>query len=173
MSILHVHVDAAVRAGCPCLCCIYMSVLHVDVYVVYPYPCCMFIFMLHVNAHATCPFYMPMSMLNVHILLNVHVLAEYPCPCCISMSMLHVHISMLNVYAVCPWPMSIRVQWFFKLTMLHVVLNRKKISKTIWEKAFFFILWCFYLFSTFVLIKFKISSSEGWNFFSWNRSYRV
>jgi hypothetical protein len=32
------------------------------------------------------------------------------------------------------------------LTMLHVVLDRQNISKTILEKAFFFILWCFYLF---------------------------
>jgi hypothetical protein len=58
-----------------------------------------------------------------------------------------------------------RVQWFFKLTMLHVVLDWQKISKTILEKAFFFILWCFYLFSIFVLINFKIGSSERWKFF--------
>jgi hypothetical protein len=58
-----------------------------------------------------------------------------------------------------------KVQWFFKLTMLHVVLDRQKISKTILEKAFFFILWCFYLFSIFVLINFKIGSSERWKFF--------
>ncbi len=58
-----------------------------------------------------------------------------------------------------------RVQWFFKLTMLHVVLDRQNISKTISEKAFFFILWCFYLFSIFVLINFKIGSSERWNIF--------
>ncbi len=58
-----------------------------------------------------------------------------------------------------------RVQWFFKLTMLNVVLDWQKISKTILEKALFFILWCFYLFSIFVLINFKIGSSERWNFF--------
>ncbi len=66
-----------------------------------------------------------------------------------------------------------RVQWFLKLTMLHVVLDRQKISKTILEKAFFFVLWCFYLFLIFVLINFKIGSLRGENFFSWNRSYRV
>jgi hypothetical protein len=44
----------------------------------------------------------------------------------------------------------IRVQWFFKLTMLHVVFDRQEISKTILEKAFFFIVWRFYLFSVFV-----------------------
>ncbi len=49
----------------------------------------------------------------------------------------------------------------FKLTMLHVVLDRQKISKTILEKAFLFILRCFYLFSIFVLINFKIGSSES------------
>jgi hypothetical protein len=42
------------------------------------------------------------------------------------------------------------VQWFFKLTMLHAVLDRQKTTKTILEKAFFFILWRFYLFSVFV-----------------------
>ncbi len=57
-----------------------------------------------------------------------------------------------------------RVQWFFKLTMLHVVLDRQNISKTILEKAFFFVLWCFYLFSIFVLINFKIGFSERWKF---------
>jgi hypothetical protein len=41
--------------------------------------------------------------------------------------------------------------------MLHVVLDRQEISKTILEKAFFFIFWCFYLFSVFVLLNFKIS----------------
>jgi hypothetical protein len=34
---------------------------------------------------------------------------------------------------------------FFMLTMLHVVSDRQTISKTILEKAFFFILWCSYL----------------------------
>ncbi len=37
------------------------------------------------------------------------------------------------------WLIS-RVRWFFKLTMLHVILDWHKISKTILEKAFFFIL---------------------------------
>ncbi len=64
-----------------------------------------------------------------------------------------------------PGRLCIRVQWFFKFTMLHVVLDRQKISKTVLEKAFFFILWCFYLFSTFVLINFKIGPSERWKFF--------
>jgi hypothetical protein len=36
-----------------------------------------------------------------------------------------------------------------------------KIYKTILEKAFFFILWCFYLFSAFVLTNFKIGPSES------------
>jgi hypothetical protein len=53
-----------------------------------------------------------------------------------------------------------RVQSFFKLTMLHVVLDRQEISKTILEKAFFFIFWRFYLFSVFVLLNFKIGPSE-------------
>ncbi len=44
---------------------------------------------------------------------------------------------------------------FSKMTMLHVVLNRQKISKTILEKAFFLIFWRFYLFSVFVLLNFK------------------
>ncbi len=45
---------------------------------------------------------------------------------------------------------------FSKMTMLHVVLNWQKISKTILEKAFFFIVWHFYLFFVFVLINFKV-----------------
>ncbi len=57
--------------------------------------------------------------------------------------------------------------------MLHVVLDRQEKSKTILEKAFFFIFWRFYLFSDFVLLNFKIGPSERWKFFSWNRSYRV
>jgi hypothetical protein len=47
-----------------------------------------------------------------------------------------------------------RVQRFFKLTMLHIVLDRAKISKTILEKVFFLILWCFYLFLFFCIDKF-------------------
>ncbi len=54
---------------------------------------------------------------------------------------------------------------FLKIALLHVVLDRQKISKTILEKAFFFILWCSYLFLTFVLINFKFGSSEKLNFF--------
>jgi hypothetical protein len=49
---------------------------------------------------------------------------------------------------------------FSKIAMLHVVLNRQKISKTITEKAFFFIVWRFYLFAVFVLINFKIDPSD-------------
>jgi hypothetical protein len=49
---------------------------------------------------------------------------------------------------------------FLKIDLLHVVLDRQKISKTILEKAFFFMLWCFYLFLTFVLINFLIGPSE-------------
>jgi hypothetical protein len=44
--------------------------------------------------------------------------------------------------------------------MLQVVLDRQEISKTILEKAFFFIFWRFYLFSVFVLLNFKIGPSE-------------
>jgi hypothetical protein len=49
---------------------------------------------------------------------------------------------------------------FFKIALLHEVLNWQKIYKTILEKAFFFIFWCFYLFSAFVLTNFKIGPSE-------------
>ncbi len=49
---------------------------------------------------------------------------------------------------------------FSKIAMLHVVLNRQNISKTILEKAFFFIVWRFYLLMVFVLINFKIGPSE-------------
>jgi hypothetical protein len=49
---------------------------------------------------------------------------------------------------------------FSKMAMLHVVLNWQKISKTILEKAFFFIVWHFYLFLVFVLLNFKIGPSE-------------
>jgi hypothetical protein len=49
---------------------------------------------------------------------------------------------------------------FLKIAMPHVVLDWQKISKTILEKAFFFIFWCFYLCSVLVLINFKISTSE-------------
>ncbi len=85
----------------------------------------------------------------------------------------HIAVHPKPVVIVAIWRINSRVQWFFKLTMLHVVLDRQKISKTILEKAFFFILWCYYLFSTFVLNNFKIGSSERWKFFSWNWSYRV
>jgi hypothetical protein len=49
--------------------------------------------------------------------------------------------------------------------MLHVVLDRRKISKTILEKAFFFILWCFYLFSVFVSKNLKNVFLSGELFF--------
>ncbi len=49
---------------------------------------------------------------------------------------------------------------FLKFALLHVVLEWKKRYKTILEKAFFLIFWCFYLFSAFVLISFKIGPSE-------------
>jgi hypothetical protein len=49
---------------------------------------------------------------------------------------------------------------FLKIALLHVVLEWQKIHKTILEKAFFLIFWCFYLFSIFVLINFKIGPSE-------------
>ncbi len=49
---------------------------------------------------------------------------------------------------------------FSKIVVIHVVLDRQKISKTVLEKAFFFIFWLFYLFLVFVLINSKISPSE-------------
>jgi hypothetical protein len=49
---------------------------------------------------------------------------------------------------------------FLKIALLHVVLEWQKIYKTILEKEFFFIFWCFYLFLAFVLINFKIGPSE-------------
>ncbi len=48
-----------------------------------------------------------------------------------------------------------RVHWFLKLIMRHVVLDRQKISKTILGKAFFFILWRFFLFGVFCVAKFE------------------
>ncbi len=47
-----------------------------------------------------------------------------------------------------------------KIALLHVVLDWQKIYKTILEKVFFLIFWCFYLFSAFMLINFKIGPSE-------------
>jgi hypothetical protein len=49
---------------------------------------------------------------------------------------------------------------FLKIALLHVVLEWQKIYKTILEKAFILFFWCFYLFSAFVLINFKIGPSE-------------
>jgi hypothetical protein len=43
---------------------------------------------------------------------------------------------------------------FSKFAMLHVVLDRQKISKTVLDQAFSFIFWHFHVFSVFVLIKF-------------------
>ncbi len=64
-----------------------------------------------------------------------------------------------------PWSGTIRVQWFFNLTMLNVVLNWHKISKTILEKAFFFILWNFYIFLVFVSKLWKTALLRGEIFF--------
>ncbi len=49
---------------------------------------------------------------------------------------------------------------FLKIDLLHVVFDWQNIYKTILEKAFFLIFWCFYLFSAFVLINFKNGPSE-------------
>jgi hypothetical protein len=49
----------------------------------------------------------------------------------------------------------------FKVDNLHVVLDRQKVYKTTLEKAFFFILWRFYIF-TFNNV--KNGSSERLNF---------
>jgi hypothetical protein len=49
--------------------------------------------------------------------------------------------------------------------MLHVVLDRQKISETILEKAFFFILWRFYLFPVFVSQNLKKALLRGETFF--------
>ncbi len=62
---------------------------------------------------------------------------------CILQSCLYIVDALAHILKSC-------VQWFFKLTMLHAVFDRQKTSKTILEKAFFFILWRFYLFSVFV-----------------------
>jgi hypothetical protein len=53
-----------------------------------------------------------------------------------------------------------RVEGFFELTMLHVVLYWQKISETILEKAVFFVLRRFYLYSVFVLKNSKNNPSE-------------
>jgi hypothetical protein len=53
-----------------------------------------------------------------------------------------------------------RVEGFFELTMLHVVLYWQKISETILEKAVFFVLWRFYFYSVFVLKNSKKNPSE-------------
>jgi hypothetical protein len=47
-----------------------------------------------------------------------------------------------------------------QIALLHVVLDWQKIYKSILEKAFFLIFWCFYLFLAFVLINFKIGPSK-------------
>jgi hypothetical protein len=44
---------------------------------------------------------------------------------------------------------------FFKIAMLHVVFDGKKLYKTVLEKTFFFILWRFYIFL--VLVSEKLS----------------
>jgi hypothetical protein len=48
----------------------------------------------------------------------------------------------------------------FKLAMLHVVLDRQKISKTVLERALSFIFWLFYLFGVFVYQNLKNGASE-------------
>jgi hypothetical protein len=63
-----------------------------------------------------------------------------------------------------------RVQWSFKLALLHVVLDWQKISKTISEKIFFYFV-VFLSFFGFCVENFENSPSGWWNFFSWNRSY--
>jgi hypothetical protein len=45
--------------------------------------------------------------------------------------------------------------------MLHVVLDWQKIYKIVLEKAFFFILWRFYLFLVFLLKNLKNGPSES------------
>jgi hypothetical protein len=64
-----------------------------------------------------------------------------------------------------------RVQWFFKLTMLHVVLDQQKISKTILEQAFSF--FCGVLsFWGFLLQNLKNGPSDRWNFFLGHIGYQ-
>jgi hypothetical protein len=54
-------------------------------------------------------------------------------------------------------PIKIRVilSKFFKIAMLHVVLDWQKIYKIVLEKAFIFILCCFYLFFSAYVEKFE------------------
>jgi hypothetical protein len=48
----------------------------------------------------------------------------------------------LNIMILCP----VILTKFLKIYMLHVVFKWQKIYKIVFEKAFFFILWRFYLF---------------------------
>ncbi len=63
-----------------------------------------------------------------------------------------------------------RVQWFLKLTMLHVVLDQQNISKTIFRKGIFLYFVGFYLFRFLCCKIWKSGSSERWNLFSFYRS---
>jgi hypothetical protein len=49
---------------------------------------------------------------------------------------------------------------FLKTTMLHVVLDWRKIYKIVLEKAFFFTLWRFYLFIALVMKNLKNDPSD-------------
>jgi hypothetical protein len=53
----------------------------------------------------------------------------------------------------------------WKIAMLHVVLYWQKIYKIVLEKAFFFILWLFYLFLVFEWKNLKKALLRGENFY--------
>ncbi len=118
-------------AGCPCQCCMSMSMLYRNINAACPcrYYMCMSALHVHVRPHVhdhpACSCCKSMSTLSVHVhaaclgqscltmsMLHLHVYAALPCPCCIFMLMLHVHVSILHVYVrtACPSPcyMSIR-----------------------------------------------------------------
>jgi hypothetical protein len=84
---LYIHV----RASCPFLCSMSMSVLHVHVHDACAWPCCMSISVLHVHVHAEnpCPCSMSMSVYWMLIsMMHVHVHTTCPCSC--------------QVYSACP-----------------------------------------------------------------------
>ncbi len=89
-----------------------MSIFPTQVYphAACPRPCCMFMSVLHVNVHAAAHVHAACLNVTVHVHVNVHVarlivnvhsVCPCPCPCCIPMSMLHV-------YALAAWPCPFR-----------------------------------------------------------------
>jgi hypothetical protein len=136
MSVLHAH---AACAWC-------MRMLHFQ-----SYPYCM-----SMHVHHACRLCMSMphdlaafntalpcraAYLSYMCMLCVNASYRSSYPCCMSMQQVHAAcpccMPLLYIFAGWPCFMSIRVPWF--LTMLHIVLNWQKISKTTLEKAFLFI----------------------------------